>query len=94
MSIIKHVTSQKIVAHDFRYDPRTLCSATDLNSFMCLKWITECKRLVTYGLGDYMNLYLGQRAELLGRTSFPPSRQHNSTPHAIINFREKGEIHR
>ena len=22
MSIIKHVTSQKIVAHDFRYDPR------------------------------------------------------------------------
>ena len=27
MSIIKHVTLQKIVAHDFRYDPRvlTLC---------------------------------------------------------------------
>ena len=23
MSIIKHVTLQKIVAHDFRYDPRT-----------------------------------------------------------------------
>ena len=22
MSIIKHVTLQKIVAHDFRYDPR------------------------------------------------------------------------
>ena len=25
MSIIKHVTLQKIVAHDFRYDPRTSC---------------------------------------------------------------------
>ena len=24
MSIIKHVTLQKIVARDFRYDPRTL----------------------------------------------------------------------
>ena len=24
MSIIKHVTLQKIVAHDFQYDPRTL----------------------------------------------------------------------
>ena len=24
MSIIKHVTLQKIVAHDFRYDPRIL----------------------------------------------------------------------
>ena len=24
MSIIKHVTSQKIVAHDFRYDARIL----------------------------------------------------------------------
>ena len=24
MSIIKHVTLQKIVAHDFRYDPRTI----------------------------------------------------------------------
>ena len=24
MSIIKHVTLQKIVAHDFRYDPRTV----------------------------------------------------------------------
>ena len=23
LSIIKHVTLQKIVAHDFRYDPRT-----------------------------------------------------------------------
>ena len=24
LSIIRHVTLQKIVAHDFRYDPRTL----------------------------------------------------------------------
>ena len=24
LSIIKHVTSQKIVAHDFQYDPRNL----------------------------------------------------------------------
>ena len=24
MSIIKHITLQKIVAHDFRYDPRIL----------------------------------------------------------------------
>ena len=28
MSIIKHVTLQKIVAHDFRYDPRTLTWST------------------------------------------------------------------
>ena len=28
MSIIKDVTLQKIVAHDFRYDPRILCSTT------------------------------------------------------------------
>ena len=28
MSIIKHVTLQKIVAHDFRYDPRNLHAAS------------------------------------------------------------------
>ena len=36
MSIIKHVTLQKIVAHDFRYVPRTyniaLCTNTNVNT--------------------------------------------------------------
>ena len=31
MSIIKHVTLQKIVAHDFRYDPRTFTDVFMLN---------------------------------------------------------------
>ena len=30
MSIIKHVTLQKIVAHDFRYDPRIMVNAEEL----------------------------------------------------------------
>ena len=30
MSIIKHVTLQKIVAHDFRYDPRITKYATEV----------------------------------------------------------------
>ena len=34
MSIIKQVTLQKIVAHDFRYDPRTL--------FPLIKQFWEC----------------------------------------------------
>ena len=33
MSIIKHVTLQKIVAHDFRYDPRIL--QDDTRSLQC-----------------------------------------------------------
>ena len=32
MSIIKHVTLQKIVAHDFRYDPRTYQGSFFLDS--------------------------------------------------------------
>ena len=33
MSIIKHVTLQKIVAHDFRYDPRNY--ETEENTNVC-----------------------------------------------------------
>ena len=33
MSIIKHVTLQKIVAYDFRYDPRTLHTKETLEWF-------------------------------------------------------------
>ena len=36
MSIIKHVTLQKIVAHDFRYDPRVFVG--------CRNWIRRCIR--------------------------------------------------
>ena len=36
MSIIKHVTSQKIVAHDFRYDPRRFFEIVH-------PWLTECR---------------------------------------------------
>ena len=32
MSIIKNVTLQKIVAHDFRYDRRIICLNTDFFS--------------------------------------------------------------
>ena len=35
MSIIKHVTLQKIVAHDFRYDPRKIMTAK------CLLFISK-----------------------------------------------------
>ena len=36
MSIIKHVTLQKIVAHDFRYDPRIFCvRQVPDNSWQC-----------------------------------------------------------
>jgi hypothetical protein len=33
LSIIKHVSSQKIVAHDFQYDPRPICIPLRPNSF-------------------------------------------------------------
>ena len=33
MSIIKHVTLQKIVAHDFRYGPRILVICVSVNPF-------------------------------------------------------------
>jgi len=35
LSIIKHVTLQKIVAHDFRYDPRNLEFLTLCKSKLC-----------------------------------------------------------
>ena len=34
MSIIKHVTLQEIVAHDFPYDPRTSVTYTNLITFL------------------------------------------------------------
>ena len=37
MSIIKNVTLQKIVAHDFRYDPRTFNTTS--------KWVTYNKNM-------------------------------------------------
>ena len=33
MSVIKHVTLQTIVAHDFRYDPRTIRRGVDWKTF-------------------------------------------------------------
>jgi hypothetical protein len=41
LSIIKHVTLQKIVAHDFQYDPRTYCGVVGMcRSTVCvLKWL-------------------------------------------------------
>jgi hypothetical protein len=33
LSIIKHVTLQKIVAHDFRYDPRTIGNAIKFKTY-------------------------------------------------------------
>ena len=43
MSIIKHVTLQKIVAHDFRYDPR-VC--------VCVCVYTHTHNLPTHPLGS------------------------------------------
>ena len=38
-----------------------------------------------------MKVYLEEGAELLGLTTFPPSRQHTSSPHAIMKFMGGGE---
>ena len=46
MSIIKHVTLQKIVAHDFRYDPRNI---------MCLLLPRVTAIIVVGGLGVRTN---------------------------------------
>ena len=40
MSIIKHVTLQKIVAHDFRYDPRRFTTFCKIQKLLSLP--TEC----------------------------------------------------
>ena len=43
MSIIKHVTLQKIVAHDFRYDPRIMkeqCCGYDLENSLFIATYT------------------------------------------------------
>ena len=42
MSIIKHVTLQKIVAHDFRYDPRNLLrSVKEFLSFVFYAYLSS-----------------------------------------------------
>ena len=47
MSIIKHVTVQKIVAHDFRYDPRNRSSGLVDEGFISCSlqnsYIRRCK---------------------------------------------------
>ena len=45
MSIIKHVTLQKIVAHDFRYDPRNINLMLKLQ--ICYTEITNLLRFTT-----------------------------------------------
>ena len=40
-----------------------------------------------------MKVYLEEGAELLGLTTFPPSRQHTSSPHAIMKFMGGGNIY-
>ena len=54
MSIIKHVTLQKIVAHDFRYDPRTiivrviaLAGKTNVPYYTCKLWYSSLTRTDT-----------------------------------------------
>jgi len=37
-----------------------------------------------------MKVYLDEGAELIGLTTFPPSRKHTSSPHAIMKFRREG----
>ena len=44
LSIINHVTLQKIVAHDFRYDPRMIHSSS--KSPMMLQYTLHRKHLV------------------------------------------------
>ena len=47
MSIIKHATLQKIVAHDFRYDPRTFYTFMLLDPILrgSVQSISECLSL-------------------------------------------------
>ena len=58
MSIIKHVTLQKIVAHDFRYDLRIIavntdsmtgCQTSKLGIFLG-SFISQCCQLVRYNV--------------------------------------------
>ena len=53
MSIIKHITLQKIVAHDFQYDPR---SSTIFRKLSTVKY----KEDVSNGLGFAIYMYRTQ----------------------------------
>ena len=56
MSIIKHVTLQKIVAHDFRYDPRiysyikrtakSLCILILINENISVNFVSSLKAVI------------------------------------------------
>ena len=75
MSIIKHVTLQKIVAHDFRYDPRILadepenCTTGGRNS-------REDHRLINISRMDLNNLHAECRKQKNeGMATQKPSRK-------------------
>ena len=59
MSIIKHVTLQKIVARDFRYDPRTYVHITKTRRFKCLKNSVLINHAVSYY--DYILSLIDER---------------------------------
>ena len=56
MSIIKNVTLQKIVAHDFRYDPRIITDVQKKftrgrqHSLHCLYGVIQGERLIIWEL--------------------------------------------
>ena len=75
MSIIKHVTLQKIVAHDFRYDPRTMFLyakpfASPHSTFFPLFWLPCDQTRILKGKN---NPYIGL-GEVLGLQEFEAPR--------------------
>ena len=57
MSIIKHVTLQKIVAHDFRYDPHIFLMDGLMDD--CVSWVAALQNYV------YMDLFLRRLTSLV-----------------------------
>ena len=59
LSIIKHVTLQKIVAHDFRYDPRNLVRSVSRSRLLVIK-IFSCTLCVKICYFDVILLLIEQ----------------------------------
>ena len=83
MSIIKHVTLQKIVAHDFRYDPRTFTVAYFPHNWLRWKFfqkylwiiyaISDCQssEYLYYSLLGYDTVYVGRQVQKLRSNLLP-----------------------
>ena len=61
MSIIKHVTLQKIVAHDFRYDPRSTTTTTTTTATTTTTTTPDTTTPLTCNLGTGVQIQDIQR---------------------------------